>query len=83
MITKLYDDMITKFHNCMMICFLLFDYKTLKVFFDKVYETEVTRAIEKSDYSFEFNLDLGRKFITKSLDTYNNTCYNIYVRRVR
>ncbi|MGU8793732.1 hypothetical protein ACV3TA_15030 [Clostridium perfringens] len=34
---------------------------SLKVFFDKVYETEVTRAIEKSDYSFEFNLDLGRK----------------------
>lgn len=42
----------------------LTDFKSmnsLKVFFDKVYETEVTRAIEKSDYSFEFNLDLGRK----------------------
>ena len=34
---------------------------SLKVYFDKVNETEVTRAIEKSDYSIEFNLDLGRK----------------------
>lgn len=42
----------------------LSDFKSinsLKVFFDKVYEVEVLRAIENSNISFKFNLDLGGK----------------------
>ena len=34
---------------------------SLKIFFDKVYEVEVIRAIKNSKISFEFNLDLGGK----------------------